>query len=228
MKIILNQDVQDLGEEGDVRDVARGYARNFLFRKGLAVPYNKQNVALFEHKKSEIEKRKEDKRTAAAGLKGRIEGLELEMVMPAGNTGKLFGSVTAASLAEELQKQGISVEKKKIDIPGNTIKMTGNHTFTVRLYEDETAQCSVTIKAEKRGAGKKSPVVSGTEPGKENPKEESVSPIQETETGEEEAVETAVPEEAVETGEVEGETQAEENQPQEGADDDETAEEEED
>lgn len=157
MKIILNQDVQNLGEEGDVRDVARGYARNFLFRKDLAVPYNKQSVAIFENKRSAIEKRKEEKRAAAAGMKDKIEALMLELVMPAGDTGKLFGSVTAATLAEELEKQGFTVEKKKIDIPGNTIKMTGEHEFTIRLYENETAACKVTITAEKRSSGKAAP-----------------------------------------------------------------------
>lgn len=194
MKIILNQDVQNLGEEGDVRDVARGYARNYLFRKGLAVPYNKQNVALFEHKKSAIEKRKEEKRQAASSLKTRVEALTLEMTMPAGDTGKLFGSVTAAALAEELEKHGINVEKKKIDIPGNTIKMVGDYTFTVRLYEDEAAECKVSILAEKRSAGKKA---AKEEPAaEESTADEAVGETDADEVAVEESVDEAPAEEA--------------------------------
>ena len=187
MKIILNQDVQDLGEEGDVRDVARGYARNFLFRKGLAVPYNKQNIAIFEHKRTAIDKRKEEKRLAAAGLKERIESLKLEMIMPAGTTGKLFGSVTAAAIAEEMEKNGINIEKKKIDISGGTIKMTGDHTISIRLYEDEVAQCQISIVAEDRGSSKKAKA----DVPKEKEKEESVE-----EADTEEAVSEAAPDEA--------------------------------
>jgi len=208
MKIILNHDVQNLGEEGDVREVARGYARNYLFRKGLAVPYNKENVAVFEHKKSAIEKRKEEKRTAAAGVKAQIEALKLEMTMPAGTTGRLFGSVTAASLAEELEKNGVVVEKKKIDIPGNTIKMTGDYTFTVRLYAEESAQCSVSIQSDKKpastAAAEKATGKAAVETAEEEAEEETLD-----ETGEEivdetpEAAEEDVAEETVEETAVE-------------------------
>ncbi|MBN2050107.1 MAG: 50S ribosomal protein L9 [Spirochaetales bacterium] len=187
MKIILNEDVLNLGEEGDVREVARGYARNYLFRKGYAVPYNKQNVALFEQRKAIIEKRKEEKRVAAAGMKEKLEAVKLEMVMPAGDTGKLFGSVTAGAIAEELEKHGFSIEKKKIEIPGTTIKMIGDHTIKIRLYENETAQCGLSITAEKRSSGKAA--------GKAAPakKEEEASPV-EDEISAAEAAEEAVKE----------------------------------
>jgi ribosomal protein L9 len=82
MKIILNQDVANLGEEGDVREVKRGYGRNYLIPQGLAVPYSKQTVAMFESKKAAIEKRKEEKKNQAKGLKDRLEQVEISLAVP--------------------------------------------------------------------------------------------------------------------------------------------------
>ena len=95
MKVILNVDVKSLGEEGDVKNVANGYARNFLLPRNLAVPYNYATVAYFESRKAEIEARKEQKRKDSASLKDKLEALTLEVVMPAGANGKLYGAVSA-------------------------------------------------------------------------------------------------------------------------------------
>ena len=144
-KIILNQDVYNLGEEGDVCEVTPGYARNFLVPQGMAVSYNKQNLAQFEQKRVVIEKRKEEKRDAAKGLCDRIEAMVIELEMPAGDTGKLFGSVNSATIAERLTAEGISIERKKIDVPESSIKMVGEHTVRVRLYGDEVAEMKVVV-----------------------------------------------------------------------------------
>ena len=94
IKVILNQDVLNLGEEGDVCKVADGYARNYLFPQNLAVPYTKQYIVLFDQKKEQIEKRKAEKHAAALSLKEKIEALgSVEIKMPAGEGDKLFGSV---------------------------------------------------------------------------------------------------------------------------------------
>ena len=151
--VILNEDVYNLGEEGDVRDVAAGYARNYLIPRGLAVPYSKEYVALFEDKRSAIERRKEEKRTDALGLKERLEELELVFEVPTGESGKLFGSVTNAGIADRLMQEGIQIERKKIEIPGHTIKMTGEYEITIKLYADEAATLKVRIEPE--GASKK-------------------------------------------------------------------------
>ncbi len=148
IKIILNEDVYNLGEEGDVCTVAPGYARNYLIPKGFAVPFTRQNVAVFEEKKASIEKRKEEKRTAAFGDKERIESLMLEFEMPAGSSGKLFGSVTNQNIAERLMQQGVNIERKKIEVPGHTIKMTGEYSVTIKLYADESAELPVVVRAE--------------------------------------------------------------------------------
>ena len=120
MKIILNQDIVNLGEEGDIKVVTDGYARNFLFPKKMAVPYNKQNLNMFGQKKLAIEKRKEEKRKEAMGLKERLASEVISVTMPAGEKGKLFGAVTSSTIVEELVKIGLKVEKKRIEIPENS------------------------------------------------------------------------------------------------------------
>ncbi len=146
MKVILNVDVKHLGEEGDVKNVANGYARNFLFPRNLAVPYNDATVAIFEAKKAEIEARKEQKRKDSASLKEKLEGLELELVMPAGANGKLFGSVTNSVVADALAKLGYEIERKRIEIAGSAIKAVGSYKVTVKLYEAQTAEVKVNVK----------------------------------------------------------------------------------
>ncbi|MDR3301630.1 MAG: 50S ribosomal protein L9, partial [Spirochaetaceae bacterium] len=101
-KIILNKDLATLGEEGDVKHVARGYARNFLFPRGVAVPFNERTQKMFDARKGEIDARKAEKRKDAASLKERLEGLEIKIVMPAGGNGKLYGAVTSQTLVDEL------------------------------------------------------------------------------------------------------------------------------
>ena len=146
MQVILNVDVKHLGEEGDVKNVANGYARNFLFPRNLAVPYNDATVAIFEAKKAEIEARKEQKRKDSASLKEKLEGLELELVMPAGANGKLFGSVTNSVVADALAKLGYEIERKRIEIAGSAIKAVGSYKVTVKLYEAQTAEVKVNVK----------------------------------------------------------------------------------
>ncbi|MFQ3619394.1 MAG: 50S ribosomal protein L9 [Spirochaetales bacterium] len=144
-KVILVQDVMNLGEEGDIKEVKRGYARNYLIPKKLAIPYNKNNVKLIEARKTLIEQKKEEKRKAALGLKERLESLELKIIMPMGENGRLFGSVTNSIIADELQKLGITVEKKKIEIPDHTIKAQGNYKVRVRLYDNQEALLKVLV-----------------------------------------------------------------------------------
>jgi large subunit ribosomal protein L9 len=145
MKVILNQDIAGLGEEGDICDVATGYARNYLLPKKMAVLHTDQNLTLLSQKRASIEKRKEEKRQAAMGLKEMIEAQELVFTMPAGESGKLFGSVNNAAIATELEKLGITVEKKRIEVPDNHIRMLGNHTARVRLYGNEEASLRILV-----------------------------------------------------------------------------------
>ena len=148
MKVILNKDLSTLGEEGDVKDVAKGYARNYLFPRGIALPYNERTVKLFEARKGEIEERKALKRQDAAGLKEKLEALSMVLVMPAGANGKLYGAVTAQTIVEELAKHGFQIERKRIEIPGNTIKSVGKYKILVKLYESAGADCSLTVEGQ--------------------------------------------------------------------------------
>ena len=148
MKVILNVDVKSLGEEGDVKNVANGYARNFLLPRNLAVPYNEATVAYFESRKAEIEARKEQKRKDSASLKEKLEAAAIELNMPAAANGKLYAAVTANVVAEALNKLGFDIERKRIEIPGSTIKSVGNFKATIKLYEAQVAEVHVAVKAQ--------------------------------------------------------------------------------
>ncbi|MDR0554132.1 MAG: 50S ribosomal protein L9 [Treponema sp.] len=148
MKIILNKDVSPLGEEGDVKDVAKGYARNYLFPRRLALPYTDSTVKLFESRREEIETRKAEKRKDAAGLKERLESLDIVITMPAGVNGKLYGAVTSQTIVEELAKQGFQTERKRIELSGNSFKSVGKYKVTVKLYESASAEVNITVQAQ--------------------------------------------------------------------------------
>lgn len=148
MKVILNVDIKSLGEEGDVKNVANGYYRNFLHPRNMAVPYTPDNIAIFEARKEQIEARKEEKRQNARSTKEKLQALHLEATLPAGPNGKLYGAVTAQTVIEMLAKEGFEFERKRIEIPGLAIKSVGNYHFTVKLYEAETAEVKISIKAQ--------------------------------------------------------------------------------
>ena len=148
MKVILNEDVKYLGEEGDIKDVAKGYARNYLFPRNLAVPCNSITLAHFESRKEEIEQRKAVKRQNAAGLKEQLEALTLTIVMPAGPNGKLYGAVTNQTVSDELQKLGFEIERKRIELPGLTFKSVGHYTATLKLYEAAVAVLPIVVEAQ--------------------------------------------------------------------------------
>ncbi len=148
MKVILNVDVKSLGEEGDVKNVANGYARNYLLPRNLAVPYNEATVLIFESRKAEIEARKEQKRKDSASLKEKLEANTIEITMPAASNGKLYGAVTSNVISETLSKLGFEIERKRIDITGNAIKSVGNYKVSVKLYEAQTAELHVSVKAQ--------------------------------------------------------------------------------
>ena len=145
IKIIMQSDILNLGEEGDVCEVALGYARNYLFPKKYAVPYNKHNLTILNQRRRAIEKKKAEKRLNAQELKQKIENEVLIFKMPAGENGKLFGSITNGLVAEELQKKGYALEKKRIELPEHHIKLVGNYTATIKLYENEQASLKIII-----------------------------------------------------------------------------------
>ena len=157
MKIILNNDVVHLGEEGDVVTVKDGYARNYLLPTGAAVIYNKANAAMFQQKAEQIAKRKAEKRATSASLKERLDNVTISLVVTAGESGKLFGSVTSQMVQEALLKEGFEIEKKKLDVPTHAIKMTGTYHIVAHLYENDKATITLNVlsEAEVKAAAKK-------------------------------------------------------------------------
>jgi large subunit ribosomal protein L9 len=150
MKIILNQDVAGLGEEGDVKEVADGFARNYLIPRKLAVPHTKTNLAHLAGRRTAIEGRKEEKRKEAMGLKERLEAEELQFVMPAGESGKLFGSVSSSLIAAELEKKGYPLEKRRIEVPEHHLRQVGSYIVKIKLYGNEEASLKVVVEAAKQ------------------------------------------------------------------------------
>ncbi len=148
MKIILNQDVPNLGEEGDVCVVKDGYARNYLLPTGAAVLYTNENLAIFKSRAAAIEKRKVAKREASASLKEKLDNVSLDMVVSAGESGKLFGSVTPLMIQEALAKLGFEIEKKKIEVATHAIKMVGTYNAKIHLYENEFSMIKLNVLSE--------------------------------------------------------------------------------
>lgn len=168
MKVILNEDVKHLGEEGDVKDVANGYARNYLFPRALAVPCNPMTLAYFESRKAEIEAKKEAKRAAAAGLKEKLEAAVVTIAMPAGANGKLYGAVTNQTVTEALHALGFDVERKRVELPGLTFKSVGKYHAIVRLYENASATVQVVVTAQGQETAPAEPAEPAGNPAPEN------------------------------------------------------------
>lgn len=148
MKVILTQDVINLGEEGDVVVAKDGYARNYLLPTGSAIRFNKTNMAIVKSRAKAIEMRKDEKRKASQSLAERLNELEIKLVVSAGDSGKLFGSVTSLMVQEALAKEGIEIERKKIDISSQMVKMVGSYTVRVHLYENDFATIKLEVESE--------------------------------------------------------------------------------
>jgi len=175
MKVILQEDVLGLGEEGDVCEVAAGYARNFLLRQKAAVPYSTHAVAQLEHHRDAIEKRKADKRASAVSLRDRLEAETLTFEMTAGDTGKLFGSITNAAIAAELESRGYEIDRRRIEVPDHSLKTIGEHEVRLRLYESESANLKVIITGEGGSAAAAAAASDETDGGESEPAPEGAA-----------------------------------------------------
>lgn len=209
MKVILNSDVANLGEEGDVLDVANGYARNFLLPQGLVLEHSPRNIAKLEERREAIEQRKASKRTEAMSVKDRLESEDLVITMTAGRNGKLFGSVSSATIADQLSAKGIDVERKKIEVPDKSLKSVGNYKVKIRLYGGAEAVLTVRIEADAKTAG---PTKEAEQPKEKSEDTAAVAvesdAVDEADTDEEVSAEAEVSTEAEVEAEVEPETEA--------------------
>ena len=146
MKVILKEDVRKLGKKNAVVEVSDGYARNFLFPRGLAVEGTAQNVNILRDKTAAAERRDLKLTAEAEAVKSKIGGKVVRMGVGAGEGGRLFGSVTAAQVAEALQAQyGVKLDKKNVRIDG-AVKALGDYPLTLKLYPG--VECAMTLSVE--------------------------------------------------------------------------------
>ncbi len=144
MKVILKQDIHELGLEGDVVSVADGYARNYLIPKGIALEATPQNMKLLEAQRKKIEAKRLRAKEEAEKLKEQMETISLTFVQKAGEEGKLYGSVTAMDIAGALEKEGIVIDRRKIVIE-KPIKSLGEYDISVKIYPGVTAVVKVKV-----------------------------------------------------------------------------------
>ncbi|MCR5760146.1 MAG: 50S ribosomal protein L9 [Bacteroidales bacterium] len=147
MKIILKKDVQNLGEAGEVVEVKNGYALNYLVPQGMATVATKSALKQYEET---IRQRahKEAKLVAdAEAVKKQVESMPVKLTVKVSETGKLYGAVTAAMVADALAALGINVDKKNVNVP--EIKETGEFEGTAKIYKTVVAAVKVLVEAEK-------------------------------------------------------------------------------
>ncbi|HEY8369214.1 MAG TPA: 50S ribosomal protein L9 [Thermodesulfobacteriota bacterium] len=144
MKVILREDIAKLGRMGDLVEVKDGYGRNYLLPKKLAVLATEKNVRALEHEKRVIEARAKKLEQSARAKAQALEGISLRFVRAAGEEGKLFGSVTAMDIEEELRAKGHEVERRRIEL-AYPIKTLGTHEVKVRILRDITATITVEV-----------------------------------------------------------------------------------
>ena len=144
MDVILKADVKGLGKKGEKVKASDGYARNFLFPKGLAVEANAQSLTELRNREQSNQHKIDVEVAAANESKAKLQGKIVKITAKAGNNGKLFGSVTSKEVAAEIQKQfAVKVDKRKISM--DDIKNFGSYKIEVKLYTNIVAEMTVMV-----------------------------------------------------------------------------------
>ncbi len=144
MDVILKADVKGLGKKGQKVKASDGYARNFLFPKGLAVEANAQSLTELRNREQSNQHKIDMEVAAANSSKEKLQGKTVKMTAKAGNNGKLFGSVTSKEVASEIEKQfAVKVDKRKITM--DDIKNFGSYKIEVKLYTNIVAEMTVMV-----------------------------------------------------------------------------------
>ncbi|WP_456272888.1 50S ribosomal protein L9 [Bacillus sp. AK031] len=148
MKVIFLKDVKGKGKKGEVKNVADGYAHNFLIKQGLAVEATNSSVSQLEGQKNKEKKQAQEELEDAKKLKETLEGLTVEMKAKSGEGGRLFGSITSKQIADELKKKHkIKIDKRKIEM-NDAIRSLGFTNVPVKLHQDVTATLKVHVTEE--------------------------------------------------------------------------------
>lgn len=145
MKVILIEDVEKLGQAGEVVEVKGGYGRNFLLPRGIAIEANEENMANWQEQMAQREEEERQRRENAENVKEEIEAVTIELEAKSGEDGKLFGSITNADIADALAEvHGINIERRKIELDSN-IRKVGLTKVDVRVYPEVVAELKVNI-----------------------------------------------------------------------------------
>ncbi|WGG45670.1 50S ribosomal protein L9 [Rossellomorea sp. DA94] len=148
MKVIFLKDVKGKGKKGEVKNVADGYAHNFLLKKGLAVEATNANMGQLEGQKKKEEQLAQEELEEAKKLKATLEELTVEMKAKSGEGGRLFGSITSKQIADELKKaHDIKIDKRKIEM-NDAIRALGYTNVPVKLHTDVSATLKVHVTEE--------------------------------------------------------------------------------
>lgn len=149
MEVILLEKVENLGNLGDKVKVKPGYGRNYLVPKGKASPATAANLEAFEARRAELEKASAE---ALAAAQQRADALEklgtVTIARPAGDEGKLFGSVGTADISEALTAAGVEISKQEVRMPEGSLRQTGEYTVGIHLHTDIDSNVTVIIEAE--------------------------------------------------------------------------------
>ncbi len=144
MKVVLKDDIMNIGKMGQIIDVADGYARNYLVPRGLAIEANTKNIKSLEHEKRIIQEKAKKIKNSAEDISHKISTMTLVIKAKSGDDGKLFGSVTTMDIAELLQNEGIKIDKKRISLD-EPIKRLGSYTVNVKLHSEISTQLNVQV-----------------------------------------------------------------------------------
>ena len=144
MKVVLKDDVKNLGKMGQIADVADGFARNYLLPRGLAIEANTKNVKSMEHEKRIIQEKAKKIRNSALDLSQKISAMTLVIKAKAGEEGKLFGAVTTMDIAEQMKNEGVEIDKKRISLD-EPIKRLGTYSVSVKVHPEVSTQLKVQV-----------------------------------------------------------------------------------
>jgi len=147
MEVILREDIEKLGHRGEVVKVAPGFARNFLIPKRLAVAATESNKKIVAQERDAWLRKEAKQKGEAEDLGKMLSGVTITIAQRAGEEGQLFGSVTVKDIAEALERQNYSIDRKKIQMEEN-IRQVGEYKVPVRLHRDVTAEVTVNVVAE--------------------------------------------------------------------------------
>ncbi|HEX7057551.1 MAG TPA: 50S ribosomal protein L9 [Bacilli bacterium] len=144
MKVVFLKDVKGQGKKGEVKEVAEGYARNFLFPQKAAAPASEGNVKQLEQQKAAEKKKKDHEKQKCQELAKKLEATVLELTAKAGEGGRLFGSITSKHIAEELEKKGVHIDKRKIMLD-DPIRTLGTTIVHIKLHPEVKAELKVNV-----------------------------------------------------------------------------------